>query len=127
VPPRLPHCRTWLYWANPYAYFNAAVLRNLLPDMTFTCTAEERLTFRRPAEFSTCTAIPDGASYVDVMGDSEQPACSACPINSGNQVLERFTVMDVDKWIGIAALVGFIVLARVATALALKFTRHMTR
>jgi len=123
----VPHCRIWLYWANPYAYFNAAVLRNLLSDMTFTCPPEERLIIPRPAEFSTCTAIPDGASYVDVTRPSGAPACAACPINSGSQVLERFTVMDVDKWIGIVALVGFIVLARVATALALKFTRHMTR
>jgi len=117
----------WLFWSNPYSFYNVAVLRNLLPDMTFTCTSAERMTIPLPPDFSTCTAIPDGATFIDVTLQSGDPACDVCPIGSGVEVLDSFTVTDMDKWVGIGALVGFIVLARVMTALALKFTRHGTR
>lgn len=118
--------RIWLFYANPYAYFNAAVLRNLLPDMTFTCTNEERVVFLRPPQFSSCSAIPNSETYLDVEISGE-PSCSFCPTATGNAVLERFAVLDVSKWVCIAALCGFILLARISTALALKFTKHMTR
>lgn len=119
--------RIWLFYANPYAYFNAAVLRNLLPDMTFTCTDEQRVFFPRPAEFSSCLAIPNSETYRDILLPSGEPGCSFCATATGNAVLERFAVLDVNKWVCIAALCGFILVARIATALALKFTKHMTR
>lgn len=119
--------RIWLFYANPYAYFNASVLRNLLPDMTFTCTAEERAVFPLPPDFASCSAIPDSATYVDVTLPSGEAGCSFCPIPTGDTVLDLFTVLDVNKWVCIAALCGFVLVARIATALALKFTKHMTR
>lgn len=83
--------------------------------------------FPLPPEFSSCLAIPDSETYLDVLLPSGEPACSFCPTATGNAVLERFAVLDVSKWVCVAALCGFILVARVATALALKFTKHMTR
>lgn len=123
----IPSYWIWLFYANPYAYFNASVLRNLLPDMTFTCTAEERAVFPLPPDFASCSAIPDSATYVDVTLPSGEAGCSFCPIPTGDTVLDLFTVLDVNKWVCIAALCGFVLVARIATALALKFTKHMTR
>lgn len=123
----IPSYWIWLFYANPYAYFNAAVLRNLLPDMTFTCTDEQRVFFPRPAEFSSCLAIPNSETYRDILLPSGEPGCSFCATATGNAVLERFAVLDVNKWVCIAALCGFFLVARIATALALKFTKHMTR
>lgn len=129
--PLSPLCcynhRIWLFYSNPYAYFNAAVLRNLLPEMSFTCTPDQRVSIPLPPDFASCTAIPGSESYLDITLPSGAAACSFCPVATGNAVLERFTVLEVDKWVCIAALCGFIVLARILTALALKFTKHMTR
>jgi len=83
--PAIPPWYIWIYWINPFHYYNEGILVNELQNQPFYCTPDQFIPFQNPNPSQPCSSLDNG-SYEYFAGPN--PAlCETCRITNGNQIL----------------------------------------
>jgi len=122
--PSIPVYWIWYYWINPVQYYNSGQIINILEDTPFYCDPEEFVTFTKPSEFASCSAIPSGDYTVDP-GDPSK--CLYCPITNGNQLLAGLELDVLGKWFYPLILLGLAAFSRIVTFVGLRYLNFLNR
>eukprot|EP00184_Porphyridium_aerugineum_P004246 CAMPEP_0184699786 /NCGR_PEP_ID=MMETSP0313-20130426/5909_1 /TAXON_ID=2792 /ORGANISM="Porphyridium aerugineum, Strain SAG 1380-2" /LENGTH=1538 /DNA_ID=CAMNT_0027158911 /DNA_START=204 /DNA_END=4820 /DNA_ORIENTATION=- len=115
----------WLYYINPFMYYNSGVLVNELSNQSFYCDPSEYVLFANPNPGQSCSDLSNGP-FVYFNGPNPN-TCEYCPVSNGNVLLTRYGVGEYNNWINIAALAAFAVFFQFLTLGGLLFSKHIDR
>ncbi|KAJ8906822.1 hypothetical protein NDN08_003308 [Rhodosorus marinus] len=134
IPPTsIPWYYIWLYWINPIGYYLSGIMKAVFTGTEFVCEPNEFYTFPFPGNdnatypFPNCESIPSISEYQTVTVNATYSECQFCPITNGEQLLHMYGVPEYDKWISVAALVGFTCFSWIVGYLGFKHLRYMSR
>lgn len=124
--PRIRAWWRWFVWVNPYAYYLSGVVQNQMEGRVFRCEPDEFGFLPLPDTVSSCAEII-GGQYTDVIEGGVVTGCAFCPVPNGDVLIEQFEADDVDKWISLLIIVGFIAVCRVVAGLGFVQLRFLSR
>ena len=108
VYSRAPVYLQWLYWVSPFRYMIEGLHINQFVDYEFECADDE---------FVPPTSDP---RYDEPVTDGGFGENQACPITTGEEVLDNFEYYDIlyYRWFFLLALIGFLMLTLFLTLLS---------
>mmetsp|Transcript_1994 Transcript_1994/g.5290 ORF Transcript_1994/g.5290 Transcript_1994/m.5290 type:complete len:1447 (-) Transcript_1994:184-4524(-) len=121
----IPPWYIWIYWINPFQYYNGAIMVNTLSGTTFVCSEGGYVVFRNPDPGSSCSELSNES--ITYLEGPEAGTCMYCPITQGDQILSQYGLGEYSKWINIAALFGFVVVFRILGLIGVRFFKHLDR
>ena len=124
--PEMPKWWRWSTWVNPFSYYLSGVVVNEMSGRTLVCEPNELGQFQLPETFASCADIP-GGDFGDLTLPDGSAVCTFCPIPNGEALIERFGADEVNKWVGLVAIIVAIVIFRIITGFGVAKLRFLSR